>query len=66
MLNVGFSRSPVCATPHIAGEVAEVPQTSIFAGDLADSRVVSYAQWKERPLREKVGERIASMIGSQL
>jgi cardiolipin synthase len=41
-------------------------QTVIFEADLAESRVVDYAQWKDRPLRERFGERFAALIGSQL
>lgn len=41
-------------------------QTAIFEADLANSLVVDYSQWKDRPLREKFGERFAALIGSQL
>ncbi len=41
-------------------------QTAIFEADLANSSVVEYAQWKDRPLRERVGERFAALIGPQL
>lgn len=41
-------------------------QTAIFETDLAKSLVVDYAQWKDRPLRERIGERFAAVIGSQL
>ncbi len=41
-------------------------QTAIFEADLADSQVVSYAAWKQRPLREKVGERFAALVASRL
>ena len=41
-------------------------QTAIFEADLADSSVVAYAQWKDRPWRERIGEWLASLIGSQL
>lgn len=41
-------------------------QTAIFEEDLSRSRQLTYAQWRERPLRERLGERIASFFGSQL
>lgn len=41
-------------------------QTAIFEADLANSLVVDYSQWKDRPLREKFSERFAALIGSQL
>ncbi|MES2877884.1 MAG: phospholipase D-like domain-containing protein [Pseudomonadota bacterium] len=41
-------------------------QTAIFESDLANSKVVDYAQWKDRPLGEKFAERFAALIGSQL
>ncbi len=41
-------------------------QTAIFVDDLAHSSVVTYAQWNDRPWGERFGERLASLIGSQL
>lgn len=41
-------------------------QTAIFESDLGNSKVVDYAQWKNRPLGEKFAERFAALIGSQL
>ena len=41
-------------------------QTLIFEDDLSRSRVISFEEWRSRPLKEKVGERLASMLGSQL
>ncbi|MES2958013.1 MAG: phospholipase D-like domain-containing protein [Pseudomonadota bacterium] len=41
-------------------------QTEIFNADLALSRPVSHAEWLARPWREKLGERLASLIGPQL
>ena len=41
-------------------------QTVTFEADLARSRPISYAQWLERPWRERLGEKVASLIGSQL
>ncbi|CAN5553902.1 phospholipase D-like domain-containing protein [soil metagenome] len=41
-------------------------QTAMFEADLAKSKVVTYAQWAERPWRERAAERLSSLIGSQL
>jgi len=41
-------------------------QTAIFDADLSRSRPISHAEWSERPWREKVGERLAAVLGSQL
>lgn len=37
-----------------------------FEADLALSGVVTQEQWQQRPLRERLAERLASLIGSQL
>jgi cardiolipin synthase A/B len=37
-----------------------------FEADLALSGVVTQEQWQRRPLRERLAERLASLIGSQL
>ena len=41
-------------------------QVAIFEGDLKRSHRVTSAQWEARPWREKLAERVASLIGSQL
>ena len=41
-------------------------QTAIFEDDLALARPVSHGAWLARPWREKLSERVASLIGSQL
>jgi hypothetical protein len=41
-------------------------QTRIFEADLADSRRISYEEWSTRPLKERIGERVAALIGPQL
>jgi cardiolipin synthase len=41
-------------------------QTAAFEADLGRSRPISLAQWQARPWREKVGERIATLLDSQL
>ncbi len=41
-------------------------QTQVFEDDLKHSRRVTYEQWQARPLKEKVMERLALLLGSQL
>ena len=41
-------------------------QVAVFEADLAHSRRVSLAEWQNRPLTERLAERAASLIGSQL
>ena len=41
-------------------------QIGIFKQDLALSRQVTFQEWKERPLAEKIWEHAASLLSSQL
>jgi cardiolipin synthase len=41
-------------------------QTAAFEADLALAHRVSHAEWKARPAREKFGEWLASLVGTQL
>jgi cardiolipin synthase A/B len=41
-------------------------QTEIFEQDLTRARRVTLEAWRARPLREKIMERLASLLGSQL
>ncbi len=41
-------------------------QSAIFEADLAKARPITLAEWSDRPLREKLGERLASLLRSQL
>ena len=41
-------------------------QVAIFEADLARSRRITLAEWKERPLTERLAERAASLLGAQL
>ena len=41
-------------------------QVAIFEADLARSRRITLAEWKERPLTERLAERAASLLGTQL
>ncbi len=54
------------ATLNILDASFAKQQRAIFEADLSRSRPISFAQWSERPLKEKIGERLASLIGSQL
>ena len=41
-------------------------QVAVFDADLALSRRITLAEWENRPLTERLAERAASLIGSQL
>ncbi len=41
-------------------------QTAIFETDLAQATPMSYAQWQARPWHERLGDRVASLLDSQL
>ena len=38
----------------------------VFEADLKRSRAITHAEWSQRPLRERLAERLASLIGTQL
>ena len=54
------------ATLNVLDADFAAAQTAVFEADLALSHRVSHAEWTQRPLRERLGERLASLIGSQL
>ena len=54
------------ATLNVVDASFAVAQTATFEADLALSRPVSLAEWVERPLRERLTEALASLIGTQL
>ncbi|MEO5844917.1 MAG: phospholipase D-like domain-containing protein, partial [Caldimonas sp.] len=54
------------ANLNIYDKAFAAEQVAIFAADLAKSRRVTLAQWQERPFKEKLLERAASLLGSQL
>ena len=54
------------ATLNIVDRAFASAQTAVFEDDLALSRRISHAEWQARPLRERVAEWFASLIGSQL
>jgi cardiolipin synthase len=41
-------------------------QVAIFEADLTRSRRITLAEWQKRPLRQRLGEQLASLLGSQL
>lgn len=41
-------------------------QTGVFENDLGRSRQITFEAWRERPLKGKIVERVASLFGSQL
>jgi cardiolipin synthase len=43
-----------------------IEQVRIFEEDLGRSRRITYEDWKNRPLRQKIVERAASLLRSQL
>ena len=54
------------ATLNIVDADFAKQQIAIFEADLNQSRQITFDEWNQRPLREKIGERLASLIGSQL
>jgi cardiolipin synthase len=54
------------ATLNIVDAEFAAQQSAIFEYDLGHSRQISLAEWRERPLREQLVERVASLSGSQL
>ena len=54
------------ATLNVMDSAFAKEQTVIFEADMARSRQITFAQWRDRPLQEKLVEKLASLIGSQL
>jgi len=54
------------ATLNIVDQAFASAQTITFESDLALAHRVSYAEWQARPARERLGEWLASLIGTQL
>jgi len=54
------------ATLNIVDQAFASAQTAAFEADLALAHRVTYAEWRARPAREKFGEWLASLIGTQL
>jgi cardiolipin synthase len=54
------------ATLNILDRQFAAEQTKIFEDDLGRSHPVSFEAWTNRPWREKLFDRLTSLIGSQL
>ena len=54
------------ATLNIMDAEFAKQQRAIFEADLALARPITLKEWQDRPLTEKVGERFASLLRSQL
>lgn len=54
------------ATLNVMDSAFAVQQTQIFEDDMKLSRQITFAEWSNRPLQEKLGERLASLLRSQL
>ena len=54
------------ATLNILDADFAAAQTVVFEQDLARARPVSLEAWAHRPVREKVGDWVGSVIASQL
>jgi len=54
------------ATLNVMDAQFAAQQTAIFEADLGRSKRVTHEAWRARPLRERVMEQVASVIGSQL
>ncbi len=54
------------ATLNVMDSAFAKEQTQIFEEDMKLSRQITFAEWSNRPLREKMGERLASLLSSQL
>lgn len=54
------------ATLNIMDAKFAKEQTATFDRDLARSRPITFQQWQARPLRERIGERVSSLLNSQL
>ena len=54
------------ATLNVMDSEFAVQQTQIFEDDMKLSRRITLEEWNNRPLREKLGERVASLLRSQL
>jgi len=54
------------ATLNVLDKAFASVQTATFEADLAQSHRVTHAEWQARPLRERIGETLASLLGTQL
>jgi cardiolipin synthase len=54
------------ASLNVVDESFAAEQTKTFEADLLQAKVVTLGDWTNRPLKERIGDRLASLIGSQL
>ena len=54
------------ATLNVMDSEFAVQQTQIFEEDMKLSRQITFDQWSNRPLKEKLAERLAVLLSSQL
>ena len=54
------------ATLNIMDSGFAAQQTEVFEQDLAKARQITLVQWEQRPWHERLAERVASLMGSQL
>ena len=54
------------ATLNVIDKAFASLQTATFEDDLKRSHRVTYEEWRARPIRERLGEALASVIGTQL
>ena len=54
------------ATLNVIDKAFADEQTATFEDDLKRSHRVTYEEWRARPVRERLGEALASVISTQL
>ena len=54
------------ATLNVVDKAFASAQTATFEADLAKARRVTHAEWLARPVHERLMERLASLLGTQL
>ncbi|HSW03317.1 phospholipase D-like domain-containing protein [Aquabacterium sp.] len=54
------------ATLNVVDQAFASAQTTVFESDLGRSHRVTYAEWRERPWRERWGEWLSSVVSTQL
>jgi len=54
------------ANPNVYDEGFAREQTRLFEADLERSRRITFAEWQARPLHERIKEKLAALVRSQL
>jgi cardiolipin synthase len=54
------------ANLNVIDQALAARQVEIFEADLREAREVTLEAWRNRPLEEKVAEKLAELLGSQL